>query len=80
MGIFLLFNFINLLHEAVHGTLFKNRWLNEAHIHFFDLMGANSYIWKMRHIKLHNRFPNVMNWDSDFEQSALVKVFPQAES
>src|SRR5690606_37222857 len=73
-------NFINLVHEAVHYTLFKSKWLNHLYIYFFDLMGANSYIWKTRHIKLHHRFPNVMNWDSDFEQSSLAKIFPQAES
>lgn len=80
LGLFLLFNFINLIHEAVHHTLFKKKWMNRLYIRFFDLLGANSYIWKLRHIKLHHRFPNVMNWDSDFEQSSLAKIFPQAES
>ena len=38
-------------------------------------MGANSYIWKIRHIRLHHNYPNVMGWDSDFEQSDTGKGF-----
>lgn len=81
LGIFLVLNFLNLIHDAVHNVIFKsNRWLNDLYVHFFDLLGANSYIWRIRHIRLHHAFPNVMNWDSDFEQSPMAKVFPQAES
>jgi linoleoyl-CoA desaturase len=78
MGILLVLNFLNLIHEAVHSTLFRNKRINNWYVHFFDLMGANSYIWKIRHIRLHHNYPNVMGWDSDFEQSALARVFPHA--
>ncbi|MBV9961527.1 MAG: fatty acid desaturase [Parafilimonas sp.] len=78
MGFLLVLNFLNLIHEAVHGTLFKNKRVNNWYVHFFDLMGANSYIWKIRHIRLHHNYPNVMGWDSDFEQSPLARVFPHA--
>ncbi|MGN6615625.1 MAG: fatty acid desaturase family protein [Ilyomonas sp.] len=77
LGCFLLLNFLNLIHEAVHHTLFQNKRLNNWYVHFFDLLGANSYIWKIRHIRLHHNYPNVMGWDSDFEQSPMVRVFPQ---
>lgn len=81
LGIFLVLNFLNLIHDAVHNVTFRsNKWLNNLYVHFFDLLGANSYIWRIRHIRLHHAFPNVMNWDSDFEQSPMVKIFPQAES
>ena len=76
MGCLLVINFLNLIHEAVHGTLFKNKRINNWYVHFFDLMGANSHIWKIRHIRLHHNYPNVMGWDSDFEQSEMARVFP----
>lgn len=78
MGLLLVLNFLNLIHEAVHNTLFSNKRVNNWYVHFFDLMGANSYIWKVRHIKLHHNYPNVMGWDSDFEQSTVARVFPHA--
>ena len=76
MGFLLVLNFLNLIHEAVHSTLFKNKRVNNWYVHFFDLMGANSYIWKIRHIRLHHNYPNVMGWDSDIEQSSLARIFP----
>lgn len=79
MGVFLLLNFLNLIHDAVHEVIFKKQIWNRLYVHFFDLLGANSFIWKIRHIRLHHSFPNIMNWDSDFEQSPLVRVFPQSE-
>ncbi len=78
MGVLLVLNFLNLIHEAVHATLFRNKRINNWYVHFFDLMGANSYIWKIRHIRLHHNYPNVMGWDSDFEQSPLARVFPHS--
>lgn len=79
LGFFLLLNFLNLIHDAVHGVIFKRyKVLNRFYVYFFDLLGANSYIWQVRHIRLHHAFPNVMNWDSDFEQSPLVRIFPHS--
>lgn len=80
MGLLIIMNFLNLIHDAVHGVIFKSTTLNKIYLHFFDLLGANSFIWKIRHIRLHHSFPNIMNWDSDFEQSPLVRVFPHAKA
>lgn len=79
LGFFLLLNFLNLIHDAVHGVTFKKHknW-NNFFLYFFDLLGANSYIWKIRHLRLHHAFPNVMGWDSDLEQSPLVRIFPHS--
>lgn len=79
LGILLVVIFLNIIHDAVHGTIFKSKALNQAYVYLFDFLGANSYIWKIRHIQLHHCFPNIMNWDSDFEQSPIVRVFPQSE-
>lgn len=80
LGIFLLLNFLNVIHDAVHQSTFRRyRRFNRYFLYFFDLLGANSYIWKMRHLRLHHAFPNVMNWDSDLEQSPLVRIFPQSQ-
>jgi linoleoyl-CoA desaturase len=79
LGLFLLLNFLNLIHDAVHGVTFKkHRNWNKIFLYFFDLLGANSYIWKIRHLRLHHAFPNIMGWDSDLEQSPLVRIFPQS--
>jgi len=76
MGLMVMIIFINLIHDAVHHVLFKNRKLNNLFVYFFDIMGANSYAWKIRHTRLHHNYPNVMGWDSDIDQSPLARVFP----
>jgi linoleoyl-CoA desaturase len=41
------------------------------------MLGANSFIWKMRHIRFHHNYPNVNGWDTDIDQSTLVRIAPQ---
>jgi linoleoyl-CoA desaturase len=76
LGLLLVVIFLNLIHDAVHGTVFRKKWMNKLYVHFFDLMGANSYIWQLRHIRFHHNYPNVNGWDADIEQSDLFRVFP----
>lgn len=76
MGLMTVVIFINLIHEACHGNIFKNKKYNEWVYYLFDFIGANSYIWKKRHLLLHHRFPNTIGWDCDIEQSGPVTIFP----
>jgi len=75
-GCSIVFNFLNIIHDAVHNTLFRRKWINALYVYLLDLLGANSYSWKVRHIRLHHNYPNVMGWDSDFEQSPMARIFP----
>ncbi|MCC6289262.1 MAG: fatty acid desaturase [Chitinophagaceae bacterium] len=78
MGLLLVLNYLNVVHDAAHNTIFKNRRFNELYVYMFDIMGANSFIWKTRHILFHHNYPNVNGWDTDIDQSTLVKIVPQA--
>lgn len=79
MGVSIVLIFLNVIHEAIHGTLFKRKILNQLSVHFLDVIGANSYIFRKRHINLHHNFPNVEGWDSDIEQASLLRIFPNSE-
>jgi len=76
MGLLLVSIFLNVIHDAVHGTIFRNDKLNKRYVYLFDLMGANSFIWKLRHVRFHHNYPNVNGWDTDIEQSSLARIFP----
>jgi linoleoyl-CoA desaturase len=80
LGIFLVVIFLNIIHDAVHGTIFNSKKLNQWYVYLFDLMGANSYVWRQRHIRFHHNYPNVNGWDTDVEQSNLARVFPTGNS
>ena len=76
LGVSLVVIFLNLIHDAVHGTIFSTPWLNEIYVYLFDIIGANSYVWRLRHIRFHHNYPNVNGWDTDIEQSNLARIFP----
>lgn len=78
MGVLLVLNYLNIVHDAVHNTIFRSKTLNSLFVYIFDLVGANSFIWRMRHIKFHHNYPNVDGWDTDIDQSALIRVTPHA--
>jgi linoleoyl-CoA desaturase len=70
--------FLNLVHEAAHDTLFRNKTLNKAILYFLETMGTNNHLWKIRHIRLHHAYPNIPYWDCDVEQSDVLRLFPSA--
>lgn len=76
LGITMVMIFLNIIHDAVHGSIFNSKWLNQWYVYIFDLMGANSYVWRLRHIRFHHNYPNVNGWDADIEQSKLARIFP----
>ena len=79
MAIVLVLIYLNLIHEAAHNNIFKNKKLNRAVLKIFDLIGANSYIWERRHIVSHHAYPNVDGWDTDIEQSGPILIYPHAK-
>lgn len=76
MGAIIVMIYLNIIHDAGHNIIFKTKKANAVLLYLLDLLGANSYIWKIKHIKLHHSFPNVAGWDSDMEQHGLIKLYP----
>ncbi|MBL0183040.1 MAG: fatty acid desaturase [Chitinophagaceae bacterium] len=76
LGLMLVIIFLNLIHEASHNTLFRGKKNNQRYMLLFDIIGANSYMWNKRHVKLHHNYTNVDGWDSDIEKSKFLKVHP----
>lgn len=80
LGVFMVIIFLTVIHELSHDNIFKTKKLNRFLMYFFDLMGANSFIWKKRHELMHHNYPNIKGWDSDIEQSNMFKIFPDAHT
>ena len=76
IGIWGVFLGLNIGHDAAHNAIFKTKKYNKLLVHVFDLLGTNSYNWKNRHVGAHHLYPNVMNMDSDIQQTNVVKIFP----
>ena len=73
-GVMIVFN---IVHDASHNVLFKNRALNKAAAYFGDLMGMNSYIWNIRHNIQHHTFTNVAGGDVLLDNIPFIRVCAQ---
>jgi linoleoyl-CoA desaturase len=73
-GVMIVFN---IVHDASHNVLFKNKSLNKAAAYFGDLMGMNSYIWNIRHNIQHHTFTNVAGGDVLLDNIPFIRVCPQ---
>ena len=68
---------LNIGHDAAHGAIFKNPKSNKRLLFIFEILGTNSYNWVNRHLGAHHVYPNIMNYDSDIQQTSVVKIFPK---
>lgn len=76
-GATILFLAINLSHDAVHHSVFKNRKLNKfIHHIIFTLLGVDPYLWSLRHVKSHHPYPNVNGVDVDIEDNLFIRLSP----
>lgn len=71
---FLLLLGFNIGHDAAHGCLTGNK-KKDAFLFAssFVLLGANPYLWKIRHIHSHHPYPNVEGCDADMELTSLFR-------
>jgi linoleoyl-CoA desaturase len=68
---------INLGHDAAHDTLSRQTWINRVvQSAIFALLGANSYLWRLRHVKSHHTFPNVNGCDIDIDENPFLRLSP----
>ena len=63
----------NIGHDAVHGAYSSNRLVNKILSYCFDLTGACSYTWKIRHTVIHHTYTNIIGSDGDLESMPLLR-------
>lgn len=68
---------LNFAHDAAHDSFFKNKQLNKVLYYLsFNALGANAYLWKMRHVDSHHLFPNVEDCDADIDDNPIIRLSP----
>ena len=72
-GVMIVFN---LVHDASHEAISKNKWINKCVCYIGDLVGINTYIWNIRHNLLHHTFTNVLGGDLIIENIPLIRLSP----
>ncbi|AFD07070.1 fatty acid desaturase family protein [Solitalea canadensis] len=74
IGVLVVLIFLNVVHDAAHEAIFKNKKANRVLVHFLELFGTNNYIWRMRHLESHHIYPNMFGYDVDIKQSPIVRI------
>jgi linoleoyl-CoA desaturase len=64
----------NIMHEGGHQSFSKYAWLNKASSYFLNVLGGNSYYWKIKHNINHHTFTNVEGMDSDINIRPFMRL------
>lgn len=66
----------NVMHDGSHGSFSKNKWKNKLAAASLSMLGANHFMWNMKHNILHHSFTNVDGVDDDIEIGVLMRMAP----
>ncbi|SMO44129.1 fatty acid desaturase family protein [Solitalea koreensis] len=77
LGFLVFFIFLNVVHDAAHGSIFKKKQSNHVLLYFLEMFGTSNYIWRIRHLESHHIYPNIFGLDTDIKQSDLVRISNQ---
>lgn len=64
----------NVMHEGGHQCFSKYNWLNKASAYSLNVLGGNSYFWKIKHNINHHTFTNIEGMDSDIDVKPFMRL------
>ncbi|MDB5282755.1 MAG: acyl-CoA desaturase [Bacteroidota bacterium] len=65
-----------VMHDANHGAYSSQRWLNKLLGFSLDLVGGNSFNWKVQHNIQHHTFTNIHGHDWDIRDRMNLRFTP----
>lgn len=70
---------MGVMHDAIHGSYSKNKNINTLLGYTFNLIGANSTVWKIQHNVLHHTYTNIDHADDDLNAPFFLRFSPHAK-
>lgn len=64
----------NIMHEGGHQTFSKHSWINRASAYFLNVLGGNTYYWKIKHNINHHTYTNIEGMDSDIDVKPFMRL------
>jgi len=68
-----------IMHDANHGAYSSNSNVNSILGFTLNLVGGNSFIWKLQHNILHHTYTNIYGIDEDLDAGIVVRFSPDAK-
>ncbi len=63
-------------HDGGHLAYSSRRAINRAAASVLDLLGASSYVWRIKHGVVHHTYPNIVGADDDIEAAPFARLAP----
>ncbi|WCL82156.1 acyl-CoA desaturase [Saprospira sp. CCB-QB6] len=79
MGIGLVGIGMNIMHDANHGSYSKNPTINALLGYTLNLVGGNSFTWKVQHNMMHHTYTNIYGFDEDIEDKPFLRLSPNGK-
>jgi linoleoyl-CoA desaturase len=67
---------LSVMHDANHSAYSTKKWINTLIGYSLNLVGANSFNWKIQHNVLHHTFTNVHEEDEDINPRGVLRLTP----
>ena len=64
----------NVMHDAAHGSYSGNKHLNNVMAWSLNMMGASSFLWKIKHNLIHHSYTNIEGMDDDINIQPFFRV------
>ncbi len=63
----------------MHGAYSSNSTVNRLLGLTFDILGANSYMWKLTHNVIHHTYTNIEGVDEDIDYAPFLRLSPHGK-
>ena len=64
----------NVMHEGGHQSFSKHAWVNNVSSYVLNVLGGNSYYWKIKHNINHHTYTNIEGMDSDIDVKPFMRL------
>jgi linoleoyl-CoA desaturase len=65
---------MSVMHDALHGSFSKKKWLNKIMGNTMYLLGSNVFTWKMQHNVFHHAYTNLEGHDEDIAIRGPIRL------
>lgn len=69
-----------IMHDANHGAYTDSHTMNEWIGKIINWLGGSAFNWKIQHNILHHTYTNIVHYDDDIDDKAILKLSPHAKS
>ena len=70
---------LSIMHDAIHGSYSRHKWVNKMLGYTLNLVGGNAINWKIQHNVKHHTYTNVEDHDEDISPKLVLRFSPNSE-